>query len=52
MDELLEVLKQSIEKNGDKVLTTTHLKNIVAMAIRNRDERDEAIDNYDFWKDA
>lgn len=44
MDELLEILKLSIQKNGDKVLTTTHLKNIVAMAIRARDEAENERD--------
>ena len=40
IDYITEILKQSVEKNGEVPLTNVHLLNIIAMAYR-QEARDE-----------
>ncbi len=43
-DYLIEILKKSIEKNGEIVITNKHLLNIIKMAIR-KEKEDEKRSN-------
>lgn len=44
LDYILEILEESLKKNGDKQLTISHLINIIRMAKRKYEDEDQQID--------
>jgi hypothetical protein len=49
IEEIISIIEKSIEKNGDKPLTLSHLKNILKKADKNIENNEKYLDDIESY---